>query len=715
MLKLKNKLAYLIRSKLPTLGLWQELFLALFLIVLLGAFLAGYLIFNETKKALQLQVSNQLVSLRESRAEEITQYFHLVETKSKLLASSQLVIEASRGFLDGYRELNTLPLNPKVNEAVDQYYRNVWVPMLNKFSGQENNPDEFIPTTNAAKLLQYDYILNNPFKKNEDRILFDSGASKNIYNNAHLVFNPRFRDFIRTYEFYDLFLVDPSSGQVIYTAAKEIDFGAKLYDGIFNKSHLAEVVTECIGKKANEVCYADFAFYAPSLSIPAGFIAVPVFEKGKLLTILVLQLSSRAIDNIMTSNNRWQESGLGLTGEIYLVGKDSLLRSNSRFFIEDRKGYYADLVKRGFPEKMIAEMERSNGSILLQSVLTDSVKNAFKNNAGVGLIKDYRDVSVLSAYKKISFSNLNYAIIAEIDESEAFKAIWELKKMFLLIFGITLLLIVIAGFLLTNYFLLKPIASLTRGANKMADGDYSTNLPIHSNDELGELTRLFNKMCSKIQEQNLIIQESNKANESLLLNILPAPIATRLKGGSSNIADSFANVTVLFADIVGFTKLAASLSADDLVKLLNELFMKFDNAALEYDIEKIKTIGDSYMAVCGMLSPSQDNTARMIQMAIRMINICHEFGLKHNLDVKLRVGIHAGTVVAGVMGTNKFIYDVWGDTVNMASRMESEGIVDAIQVTKAVYEITKDLFPFESRGLINIPGKGEHEVWLLKI
>jgi HAMP domain-containing protein len=404
--------------------------------------------------------------------------------------------------------------------------------MLNKFSGQENKPDEFIPTTNAAKLLQYDYILNNPFKKNEDRILFDSGASKNIYNNVHLVFNPRFRDFIRTYEFYDLFLVDPSSGQVIYTAAKEIDFGAKLYDGLFNKSHLAEVVTECIGKKANEVCYADFAFYAPSLGIPAGFIAVPVFDKGKLLTILVLQLSSRAIDNIMTSNNRWQESGLGSTGEIYLVGKDSFLRSNSRFFIEDRKGYYADLVKRGFPEKIIAEMERSNGSILLQSVLTDSVKNAFKNNVGVGLIKDYRDVSVLSAYKKISFSNLNYAIIAEIDESEAFKAIWELKKTFLLIFGITLLLIVIAGFLLTNYFLLKPIASLTRGANKMADGDYSTNLPIHSNDELGELTRLFNKMCSKIQEQSLIIQESNKANESLLLNILPAPIATRLKGGS---------------------------------------------------------------------------------------------------------------------------------------------------------------------------------------
>jgi class 3 adenylate cyclase len=712
---LKNTLTRIFRAKLPAITLRQELFFALVLIGLLGASIAGYLIFNETKKALQQQVSNQLVSVRESRAVEIAQYFQKVENESKLLASSQLVIEASKSFIDGYKEISSLPLDPKVNDAVTQYYRDVWVPMLNKSSGEDNNPEEFIPITKAAKLLQYEFILNNPFKKNGDRILLDAGPSKNIYNKAHASFNPPFRDFIKTYGFYDLLLVDPLSGQIIYSAAKEVDFGTNLYVGPFKKSHLAQVVTDCIAKKANEVCYADFTFYAPSLGIPAGFIAAPVFDNGKLLTIMVLQLSSREIDNIMTTNNRWQESGLGSTGEVYLVGKDFLLRSNSRFFVEDRKGYYADLLKRDFPDTLIAEMERNDCSILLQSVFTDSVKNAFKNGSGVGLIRDYRDVSVLSAYKKIRLGNLEYAVIAEMDESEAFRAIEELKITFLLVFGITFLLIAIAGYLLTNHFLLKPITALTYGANEMAEGNYSTKLLIRSNDELGELTRVFNRMCSKIEEQDKSIQEKNRENESLLLSILPAPIAKRLKGGSTNIADSFANVTVLFADIVGFTKLASNLPAEELVKLLNELFMKFDNAALEYDIEKIKTIGDCYMAVCGMLTPAQDHTARMIHMAVRMINICHEFGLKHKLDVKLRVGIHSGTVVAGVMGKNKFIYDVWGDTVNMASRMESEGIVDAIQVTEAVYEIVKDLFPFESRGPISIPGKGEHVVWLLKI
>jgi HAMP domain-containing protein len=659
---LKNKLFHLLTGKLPAIGLRQELFLALALIGLLGVGIAGYLIFNETKKTLQKQISNQLINIRDSKAEQILLYFQSVENESKLLASSQLVIEASKNFLDGVKEINDSPQDSKVRDAVVDYYRNVWVPMLNKSSGEDNNPEDFIPVTKAAKILQYEYILNNPFKKHADRILYDAGPSKNIYNKAHAVFNPHFREFIKRYGFYDFFLVDPISGQIIYTSAKEVDFGTNLHTGPFKGSHLAQVVTKCIGIKSNEVCYADFAFYAASLGIPAGFIAVPVIDNGKLLTIMVLQLDSGAIDNIMTSNNHWQESGLGATGEVYLVGKDFLLRSNSRFFIEDRKGYYADLMKRNFPESLILEMERGNSSILLQSIFTDSVKNAFKNNSGVSIIKDYRDISVLSAYKKISIGSINYAIIAEIDESEAFQSIDGLRTTFIYIFGAIFLLIGMVAYLLTNHFLLKPIAALTVGANKMAEGDYSTNLPIDSHDELGELTKVFNKMCSKIQEQNQMIQQKNVENESLLLNILPAPIAERLKGGSTNIADSFANVTVLFADIVGFTRLASNLSATDLVKLLNELFMKFDNAALEYDIEKIKTIGDCYMAVCGMLNPAQDHTARMINLAVRMINICHEFSLKNNMDVKLRVGIHTGTVVAGVMGTNKFIYDVCSNT-----------------------------------------------------
>ncbi len=181
---------------------------------------------------------------------------------------------------------------------------------------------------------------------------------------------------------------------------------------------------------------------------------------------------------------------------------------------------------------------------------------------------------------------------------------------------------------------------------------------------------------------HLTMDRLRRENERLLLNILPASIADRLKSGDEHIADKFAEVTVLFADIVGFTKLAAAMPAHVLVELLNDLFTRFDLAAQKFGIEKIKTIGDAYMAVCGLPEPCEDHTERMLTMAQRMMQIAREFSENHGTPVRLRIGVNTGPVVAGIIGRSKFIYDLWGDTVNVASRMESHGVPDAIQVTR---------------------------------
>jgi class 3 adenylate cyclase len=151
------------------------------------------------------------------------------------------------------------------------------------------------------------------------------------------------------------------------------------------------------------------------------------------------------------------------------------------------------------------------------------------------------------------------------------------------------------------------------------------------------------------------------------------------------------------------------------VTLLNGLFTRFDQAAHELGIEKIKTVGDAYMAVCGLPVPVPDHAARMVRMAIRMVHITREHAIEHQVAMKLRVGINSGPVVAGVIGKSKYIYDLWGDTVNLASRMESGGIPDTIQVTRPVYEKLKDEFVFEPRGTIEVKGKGQVEAWLLKL
>ena len=222
-------------------------------------------------------------------------------------------------------------------------------------------------------------------------------------------------------------------------------------------------------------------------------------------------------------------------------------------------------------------------------------------------------------------------------------------------------------------------------------------------------------MVDEIHAKNDVIEQKNRENEQLLLNVLPAPIANRLREGELSIADGFAEVTVAFADLVGFTALSSEMPPQSVVALLNGLFTRFDVAAQEIGIEKIKTVGDAYMAVCGLPQPVENHAERMVRMAIRMVHICREHAMEHRVPIRLRIGINSGPVVAGVIGKSKYIYDLWGDTVNLASRMESAGLPDSIQVTSAVYEKLKDLFAFEPRGAIDIKGKGPIEVWLLRV
>ncbi len=202
-------------------------------------------------------------------------------------------------------------------------------------------------------------------------------------------------------------------------------------------------------------------------------------------------------------------------------------------------------------------------------------------------------------------------------------------------------------------------------------------------------------------------------SEKLLLNILPATIADRLKRHPTSIADSFSSATVLFADIVGFTELSSRLSPQDLVQCLNQVFSRFDNLAERYGLEKIKTIGDAYMVVGGLPNASDNHAESIVEMALAMQGELDEINRSLNHNLNIRIGINTGPVVAGVIGIRKFIYDLWGDAVNVASRMESHGEPGAIHISEATYELIKGKYVCESRGQIYIKGKGEmHTYWV---
>ncbi|MCX5743834.1 MAG: HAMP domain-containing protein [Proteobacteria bacterium] len=289
----------------------------------------------------------------------------------------------------------------------------------------------------------------------------------------------------------------------------------------------------------------------------------------------------------------------------------------------------------------------------------------------------------------------------------------------LAVIALALLVSIALGTVLT-----RSILRLTATVKRFSDKDFAARTQVTSTDEIGQLGERFNEMASTIQHhsENLegLVEERTSelaaekvVSDRLLLNVLPGPIADRLKRGESLIVDRFDAVSVMFADLVGFTSLSAVTSPEALVTMLNELFSMFDRLAEKHGLEKIKTIGDAYMVVAGVPQPIADHAVAIAHMGIDMQLGLAAYSKKVGQPLAIRIGIHSGSVVAGVIGTKKFIYDLWGDTVNTASRMESHGLPGRVHVTEATYLLLRDQFDFEAREPLEIKGKGMMNTYLL--
>ena len=275
-----------------------------------------------------------------------------------------------------------------------------------------------------------------------------------------------------------------------------------------------------------------------------------------------------------------------------------------------------------------------------------------------------------------------------------------------LFLGISLLLI--RQLVLSRLFqLVKDVQIITHS------GDVSQRVQVVGQDELAILSQEINAMLDSLEDKSQALAFEKEKTESLLHNILPVPIAQRMKQGETMIAEHFDNVTILFSDIVGFTQWAAHTTPAKLVEILNRIFSEFDLIADRYGLEKIKTIGDAYMVVAGVPKPCELHIEIMALMALEMRDKVIELNKLFNFDISIRIGISTGEVIAGIIGKRKFAYDLWGDVVNTAARMESHGVAGKIQCTETIYQLLQPTFEFESRGLIEVKGKGSMQTYFL--
>ncbi len=425
--------------------------------------------------------------------------------------------------------------------------------------------------------------------------------------------------------------------------------------------------------------YLQRVYPSAETAAPTLTIATPLLSPGgEPLGVLAAHIRIAVLTEIVD-----RRTGLGEHGEAYLVD------AHNRFIAAERAG--DDGYARG--------------------VHSPGIDAALRGERGAGLYANYAGVAVIGSYRWLP--ELGLALITEIQASAALAPANRLGWLILSV-GLVAVGLLSVGSYLIAVRIARPIQAVADTTLKIAAGDLKQRAPVLTRDETGVLATNFNHMIQRLQTTLDELAAEQEKSEQLLLNILPAPIAERLKKGEQTIADSFAEVTILFADIANFTPMSADLTPSELVERLNEIFSEFDRLSERRGLEKIKTIGDAYMVGAGLPTPRADHAQVIAEMALDMLDAIDRFNRKHGTELAMRIGINSGPVVAGVIGRKKFIYDIWGDAVNTAARMESQGLVGGIQVTEATYRCLKGQYLFGDRGMVAIKGKGQMHTYLLK-
>jgi class 3 adenylate cyclase len=672
----------------------------------------AYIGYRSGQSNLTDRVFNQLTSLRTTKSYQIESYFKTIRNHIQTLSEDPTVISALQEFNVAYGQLEIAPVPVEFDQKLATYYQKEFLPRLAKTEKGSPVLDSFLPQTPAARTLQYRYIAANPNPVGKKHLL-DTSRDGSQYSRLHARYHPIFRKIIEKFGYYDMFLINPQ-GTVVYTVYKETDFTTNYTSGAYNESNLARLVATV--RRSKERDYArliDFEGYAPSYGAPAAFIAAPIFNQSKFIGVLAVQLPVDEINTVMTGNRNWAQDGLGKSGETYLVGRDYSMRSISRFLVDSPEEYFKALKNLGVGDATLNRIRQYNTSILEQKVMTKAASEALAGRRGTQIIRDYRDIPVLSSYSPLQIDGLEWAILAEIDLSEAYAPIYAFGRQVLISATLLMLLVTLLAMALANLFV-KPINQLIKSARKVEAGQLDTLVELNTDDEFGELAQSFNAMVGSLQAQTNLVAEKNREYEQLLLSLFPSAIAKRLKRGEKEIADTVSNVTVLLSDLTGFTKLASELTAQEIVALLNDLVASFDEAAERYGIEKIKTIGDSYMAICGLSVPYLDHDKRAVDFALEMLAIVRRFNHERGFQLNISIGIHSGDVTAGIIGRNRFIYDVWGNTVNLANALRVACPAGGMFVSSTVYHRLDDLYDFQPAEVPEGNGTAALKVWQLQ-
>jgi len=697
------------------LSIQSKLLIMLLAVSLVSSVIVGIIGFVSGRESLRAAAIDQLTTIRELRAHELETAMADVQRGVTLDSRNLSAQNASVALNEAFEQAQSLELDAAQTAELEAYYAESFIPALESRSENQYGDTAFIPESTAGKYVQYWYTRNNTAFDDENfdqTLTIGDAGDGSAYSVAHERYHDYFQRLIDAVGYEDLLMLN-LEGDVVYTAYKGVDLGTNLDTGPYRDGLFADAYRDVIATNSvNAVATTDFERYIPSLNVPTMWVLSPIGNDERVTGVLAAQIPIDTINDVMTGGEAWKEQGLGDTGEVYLVGRDRLMRSVSRELVESPETYAEDVIANGTSPEVAERIVDVNGTIQLQPVDTESVDEALAGNSGTTISDDYIGSESITAYTPVEIEGLDWVAVARIESAEAFAPVAAFTRDLVLSTLAILLAVSIASLLLAQVFT-RPIKRLVDAVRRVAGGDLAVQVPQGARDEFGDLGSAFNDMASSLRLKQDLIDAQREENERLLLTLMPERMAERYKKGEETIAEEHDNVSVVFAELVGFDEYAQGLSGQAEITQLNALMRGFDEAAQKTGVEKVRTLRGGYLASSGLIVPRVDNVRRAVDFAREMRVVVQRFNAQNGTEIDVRAGVDTGTVTSGLVARTSLAYDLWGDAVSLAYRVRSATGDPGVYVSQAVRDRLQDSVTFVQAGTVELQGKTQ-PVWRIE-
>lgn len=474
---------------------------------LLATIVTGGLAYVVGRESLQTEAFDRLTAIRELKRQQIEDFFQRVNGQILTLASNLMLVEALNEFQRAFESFpEALAGETRFADELLGYYQNEFSRNLLQGQARGHDSEALLPRSGKGLALQHRYIAANPHPLgSKDRLLKTRHADR--YGQAHQIYHPILRNFVRQFGYYDLFLVN-GEGDVVYSVFKEIDFATNLISGPHRQSNLSRAFRKAWDSvQGDAVTVIDFDRYLPSQGAPAAFVAFPIFNETETkVGVLVFQLPIDHINAVMTGGGKWSAQGLGNTGQTYLVAEDFTMRNDARALIESPGESLRALEVLGLPRDQMEQIRHFKTTILLQDVRTRAVLDALNGITDTRITTDYRGVPVLSAYSPLDLHGMSWVILSEIEVQEVFAPVRRLTSWVVgTVLAVALLALALAiGF---SNRLNRPVSLLLKGFESLERGERGVIVHATGDDEIGQLVTGFNHMASNLYETTVSYEE----------------------------------------------------------------------------------------------------------------------------------------------------------------------------------------------------------------